>query len=325
MTSIAKNKQSGTIVLMSGHSETGNVRSINQDSFHVSKISGGYLAIVADGMGGHKTGEVASQKAVEIVRRELSRNSKHPPTALAKAIQTANIEILDYAIENPDHKGMGTTLTAVFIDDQIGFVAQIGDSRAYLIRDNQIHQLTNDHSWVAEQVRQGILTQDEAQNHRMRNIITNALGHSEEVKLDISHFEIEEGDKIFLCSDGISMLLDDSLINKIISNESPENAVNRLILEANKRGSPDNITATVLEVKQLQRKQKKYNLPEVNKLKPTSVALGETMSGIDKIEDAFPKQDLNSKIKRHPWYPYRLWILGSLYMILLIIILGQLR
>jgi len=310
---------------MSGHTETGNVRSINQDSFHVSKVPGGYLAIVADGMGGHKTGEVASQKAVEIVRRELSKNSKHPPTALAKAVQIANLEILDFAIENPDHKGMGTTLTAVFIDDQVGFVAQIGDSRAYLIRDNKIHQLTNDHSWVAEQVRQGILTQDEAQHHRMRNIITNALGHGEEVKLDISHFELEEGDKIFLCSDGISMLLDDSVINRIVSGASPETAVNRLIAAANKKGSPDNITAVVLEIKHLHKKPKKYNLPEVNKLRPTSVELGETMSGIEKIEDAFPKQDLSSKFKRHPWYPYRLWILGSLYMILLIIILGQLR
>ncbi len=324
MTSLA-NKQPGTIVLMSGQSETGNVRSINQDSFYISKLSGGYLAIVADGMGGHKTGEVASQKAVEIVKRKLTHNSKHPPTALAKAIQAANIEIFDFALDNPDHKGMGTTLTSVFIDDQIGFVAQIGDSRAYLIRNHKIHQLTHDHSWVAEQVRQGILTQDEAQNHRLRNVITNALGASEEVKLDIVHFEIEEGDKIFLCSDGISMLISDNYLTEIISNSSPENAVAQLIAEANRRGSPDNITAIVLEVKKIQKRVKKYNLPESKKLKPTSVSLGETMSGIDKIENAFPKQDFNSKLKRHPWYPYRLWILGSLYMILLIIILGQLK
>lgn len=324
MTSLAS-KQTGTIVLMSGHSETGNVRSNNQDSFHVSKLANGYLAIVADGMGGHKTGEVASQKAVEIIKRELSRNSKHPPTALAKAIQTANIEIFDYAVDNPDHKGMGTTLTTVFIDDQIGFVAQIGDSRAYLLRNGKIHQLTHDHSWVAEQVRQGILTQDEAQNHRLRNVITNALGASEEVKLDIVHFELQDGDKIFLCSDGISILIDDDYLTEVISSLSPENAVAKLISEANKRGSPDNITAIVLEIKKIQNKVKKYNLPESKKLKPTSVSLSDTMSGIDKIENAFPKQDINSKLKRHPWYPYRLWILGSLYMILLIIILGQLR
>ena len=132
----------GTIVLMSGVSHRGTVRELNQDSFYVGKLSGGYLAIVADGMGGHKTGEVASQKAVDIIKKELSKNAKHPPGAIARAVQTANLEIFDFADESNDHKGMGTTMTAVYIDDQNAFVAQIGDSRAYLIRGDEITQLT---------------------------------------------------------------------------------------------------------------------------------------------------------------------------------------
>ncbi len=318
-------KHSGTIVLMSGTSETGAVRAINQDSFFIGKLSRGYLAIVADGMGGHKTGEVASQKAVEIIKKELEHNCKHPPTAIARAVQTANIDIYDFAIDSSEHKGMGTTMTALYIDDQNAFVAQVGDSRAYLIRKDEILQLTNDHSWVAEQVRQGILTQDEAKHHRLRSVITNALGASPKVKLDVTHFELEEGDKLFLCSDGVSMLLSSKRLHSIISNNSPENAVRIIIKESNIKGSPDNITAIVLEVKKIQYKQKNYDLPEQNRLRPTSVALSETMSGVDKMEEYFPRQDLSARLKRQPWYPYRLWILGSLYLILLIIILGLLK
>ena len=311
---------SGTLVSYSGASEAGRVRSINQDSFFVGRLGGAYLAVVADGMGGHKTGEVASQKAVEVLQRELKKAQNHPPSALARAVQAANLEVYDYATDHPENQGMGTTLTTIYLDDQVGLVGHVGDSRAYLVRGDEIRQLTFDHSWVAERVRQGILTQDEARVHRLRNVITNALGATPEVKLDILHFGVQPGDRVLVCSDGVSMLLNEEQLHSTVRDFSPEEAVARLIDEANKRGSPDNITAVVLEVEQVETRTKRYELPPAAAKEPESVTIGQTMSGIDQIEEAFPRQDMAARLKRQPWYPYRLWILGSLYLILLIII-----
>lgn len=313
--------RSGTRIRVSGHSEAGRVRSVNQDSFFAGVLPGvGALALVADGMGGHKTGEVASQQAVEIVRRELERARTHPPAAIARAVQTANLEVYTYATEYPEHRGMGTTLTAVLIDDQVGLVGHVGDSRAYLVRDGAIRQLTHDHSWVAERVRQGVLTEDEAKKHRWRNVITNALGATAEIKLDIHHFEVRRGDRLIVLSDGVSMLLPDERLLEIAQQHEPEEAVKALIEESNERGSPDNITAVVMEVAELEPRTKRYDLPAQQDGEPRSVALSETMTGIRKIEEAFPGRDLFSKMREQPWYPYRVWVLGSLYLVLLILL-----
>ena len=320
-----KSKRSKTQVDCVGLSEAGRVRSINQDSFFVGEVEGGYLAVVADGMGGHNTGEVASQKAVEIIRRELAASRNYPPAALARAVQSANLEIFDHAAENPEHHGMGTTLTTLFIDDQVGLVGHVGDSRIYLVRDGAIRQLTFDHSWVAERVRQGILTDDEARRHRLRNVITNALGALPEVKLDLSHFIVQPGDKLLLCSDGVNMLLSDDQLLSILNTLPPAEAAQQLVDEANKRGSPDNVTAVVIEVKQVEERTKRYALPPEQPEQPSSVTIGGTMSGIRKIEEAFPRQDFLSLMKRKSWYPYRFWILGSLYMILLILVFSLWR
>ena len=319
-----KAKRSATRVLYSGLSEAGRVRSINQDSHFVGEMETGYVAVVADGMGGHKTGEVASQKAVETIRGELSQASTYPPAALAKAVQAANLEIFDYASLHPEHQGMGTTLTTVFIDDQVGLVGHVGDSRAYLIRENGIRQLTFDHSWVAEQVRQGVITQDEARRHRLRNVITNALGSTQEVKLDLLYFEVQAGDKLLLCSDGVSMLLTEDVMKSLVSKHKPEEAVKHLIAEANRRGSPDNITAIVLEVENVETRAKKYALPD-NYQEPKSVTIGSSTTGIRKVEEAFPRQDWAAKLRRHPLYPYRLWLLGILYLILVLVIFALWR
>lgn len=309
-----------TRVAFAGKSEAGRVRSINQDSFFVGEVGGGILAVVADGMGGHLTGEVASQKAVEIIRRELAASRSYPPAALARAVQSANLEIFGYAAEHPEHHGMGTTLTTVFVDDQIGLIGHVGDSRVYLVRSGGIRQLTFDHSWVAERVRQGILTQDEAKHHRLRNVITNALGALPKVKLDLSYIEVQPGDRLLLCSDGVSMLLgEDELLERLASG-APEAIVEALLREANARGSPDNVTAVVLVVEAVEPRVKRYALPPRLQEEPQSVTISGTVSGIRRVEEAFPKQDLWSKLKRQPWYPYRLWILGSLYLLLLIIV-----
>ena len=320
-----KRQKSGTRVIFNGHSEAGRVRSINQDSFYVGELSSGFLAVVADGMGGHKTGEVASQKAVEVIQRELETSSNYPPAALARAVQTANLEIYDYASQHPEHQGMGTTLTTVFVDDQVGLVGHVGDSRAYIIRNGKLRQLTFDHSWVAERVRQGILTQDEAKHHRLRNVITNALGATPEVKLDVLHFDVKASDKILVCSDGVSMLLSEEQILEIVNNHHPDEAMRQLLEEANRRGSPDNITAVVMEVREVEARSKNYALPPTQEDTPNSITISQTMSGIRRVEETYPRQDLSAKMRRQAWYPYRLWILGSLYLVLLIIIFSLWR
>lgn len=308
-------------VEFSGSSHPGRVRTLNEDAFHVGPGQGRQIiAIVADGMGGHKSGEVASQKAVAEVRRELERSRSQPPVTIARAMQSANLSVFDQSVENPEHKGMGTTCTVLVLDDQVGLVGQVGDSRAYLLRDGQLRQLTLDHSWVADRVRQGILSEEEARQHRWRNIITNTLGSSPEVRLDLLHFQVEPGDIIMLCSDGVSMLLSPEHMTRILSSSSPEQAVRQLIDESNARGSPDNVTAVVIRVNAVEPRPKKYQLPPDRAFEPASINLGETMGGVRQVEEDYPVQDLFSQLRRQPWYPYRFWLLGSLYLLLLILL-----
>lgn len=314
-----------TRVIGAGVSEEGRVRAVNQDSFYAGRIPGmGYLAVVADGMGGHRAGEIASQKAVEVMRRELERSRLLPPVALAKAAQTANFELYDYAAEHPEVRGMGTTLTAVYLDDQVGLIGHVGDSRAYLVRDGEIRQLTADHSWVADRVRQGLLTADEARHHRWRNVITNALGATASFRLDVLHFEVRAGDRLVLCSDGVSMLLSEAMMLQIVSGLPPEEAARQLVAESNDRGAPDNVTAVVVEIRLVDARPKRYALP-ADAGGPESVDISDTMSGIRRIEDEFPANGPLGRLRRHPWYPYRVWILGSLYLLLLFLLFSLWR
>ena len=316
---------SQTRVRFAGASEAGRVRAVNQDSFFVGEVGGrGFLGMVADGMGGHQAGEVASRKAIEIVLDEFERSRAQAPAALARAVRTANLGILDYAAEHSESFGMGTTLTAVLLDDQVGLVAHVGDSRAYLLRGDEIKALTFDHSWVADRVRQGLLTEGEAKRHRYRNIVTNALGAAPEIRLDVLHFEVRSGDRILLCSDGASMLLPDGQLHALAGEGTPEEAAKRIIAESDERGSPDNVTAVVMEVVELEPRTKRYALP-ANTSVPETVNLGETMSGVRKIEEAYAVQDLFAKMRRQKWYPYRVWLLGSLYLLLLIAIFSLTR
>lgn len=315
--------RSQTRVRFAGASEAGRVRAVNQDSFFVGEVGArGYLAMVADGMGGHQSGEVASRKAIEIVLTEFENSRAQAPAALARAVREANLGIVDYAAEHPESFGMGTTLTAVLIDDQVGLVAHVGDSRAYLLRGDSIRMLTYDHSWVADRVRQGLLTEGEARRHRFRNVITNALGAAPEIRLDVLHFEVREGDRLLLCSDGVSMLLADSLLQALAGQGDPDEAIKRIMIEADDRGSPDNVTAVVMEVMGLEPRPKRYALPAANTT-PESVNLGETMSGVRQIEDTFAVQDLFARFRRQQWYAYRFWLLGSLYLLLLIVIFSM--
>lgn len=280
---------------------------------------GGYLAVVADGMGGHRSGEIASGKAVETMWEQFERSRSLPPLALAKSVRVTNQEIVSYASQHPESFGMGTTLTAVYIDDQTGVIAHAGDSRAYLIRGADIRQLTMDHSWVAERVRQGLLTEADARRHRYRNVITNALGTSSEIKLDVATLRLEEGDRILLCSDGVSMLLPDGLLLDLVKSGEPEEAVQRVIDQANERGSPDNVTAVLLELTSLEPRQKRYSAAS-DELTTRTISIGEGAVSGRQLEEAFEVHDVFAKVKKSPWYVYRFWLLGSAYLVLLIII-----
>lgn len=211
----------------------------------------GALFIVADGMGGHAAGEVASEIAVDTVCTLYYQDPDTDiPTSLVRAIQYANAAIYQRATENEQHTGMGTTCVVAVLRESTAFVANVGDSRGYLVRRGQVRQITQDHSWVAEQVRMGQMSEEEARNHSMRNIITRSLGPFPEVEVDIFVEPVEEGDALLLCSDGLCGMVSDAEITSIVENFGPQESVYRLVECANEQGGIDNITTIVARVYQ---------------------------------------------------------------------------
>jgi PPM family protein phosphatase len=317
--------ETATRVIAAGLSDPGRVRAVNQDAFWSGEVaSKGFVAVVADGMGGHRTGEVASQEALATFRGKLAGIRAHPPAALARAIQAANLQVHALATARPEHQGMGTTLTALLIDDQVGLIGHVGDSRAYRLRDDAFEQITHDHSWVADRVRQGLLSPEEARRHRWRNVITNALGAGPRFRLDLTTFDVQVGDRFLLCSDGVSMLVSEGLMAQIVSDHPPADAVAALVAEANDRGSPDNVTALVVEVTAVAPRPKGYDLPAAGGA-PTSVEVSDTMTGIRQVEDEFPLRSPLRALRKQPWYPYRAWLVGSLYLVLLFLLFSLWR
>lgn len=233
-----------------GASDAGKVRLVNQDAFWVGEVPGkGMLAVVADGMGGHQTGEVASQQAVKTFRESFDRSRATPPAAMARASQAANLEIYEYALEHPEHRGMGTTLTTVLIDDQVAIVGHVGDSRAYLVRGGTIYQLTNDHSWVEEQLAKGLLTPEEAEDHEWRNLITRVLGTRPQVVPDLIETDVLPGDVLVLASDGLhGQVKPEEIVAELGRTRDRQLVVEYLIGLANERGGPDNITVVIAEL-----------------------------------------------------------------------------
>ncbi|MDZ7704559.1 MAG: PP2C family serine/threonine-protein phosphatase [Trueperaceae bacterium] len=229
-----------TRVRMAGASEAGQVRTLNQDAFYIGPI-GDYrmLAVVADGMGGHRAGEVASRQAVKVIRDRLEHTHRHLPTAIVEALQDANDNIYNYAQSSAEYRGMGTTLTLVLVDDSVALIGHVGDSRAYRVRQGEIRQLTHDHTWVADQLRSGNLSPDEAKTHRWRNVITNALGAAASFKLELSHVELQAGDRLLLCSDGVSSLISAATMQQLVSDHDPPGAVARPRLARTSRAAPD--------------------------------------------------------------------------------------
>ena len=210
----------------------------------------GALFIVADGMGGHAAGEVASEMAVSAVTTLYYQNDdgSDAPECLRRSIKYANAIIFQKAMENVEHNGMGTTCVATVLLGEVAYIANVGDSRAYLVRKGQVRQISQDHSWVAEQVRAGSMTEADARQHEMRNMITRSLGSLPDVEVDLFVEPVEEGDTLVMCSDGLSGMISDNEILTIVEKYSLQESVYRLIERANARGGNDNITALVVRV-----------------------------------------------------------------------------
>lgn len=212
----------------------------------------GALFIVADGMGGHAAGEVASEIAVDTVSKVYYQDDRDDVVeSLIHAIKRANTLIHQRAAENMLRSGMGTTCVAAVLRGSTAYIANVGDSRAYMFRNGQGKQVSQDHSWVEEQVRAGLLTQDQARSHAQRNVITRSLGTSPDVEVDVFTEHLEPGDSFILCSDGLSNMVEDEEISAIISQFMPREGVYRLVERANANGGTDNITAIVIRIQEV--------------------------------------------------------------------------
>lgn len=240
------------IIESSGRTDVGLMRTINQDSIYISDKPVGKLPnlyIVADGMGGHKAGDVASRVAIEnFVRYVCSTHMSDPANILDSGIININQEIYNMAKSNKDYYGMGTTFVAATIIDRHVYIANVGDSRLYLV-NRDIRQITRDHSLVEDMVRMGLIDQSEARTHYKKNVITKAIGVEENTAAtpDIFEIEINDGDKLLLCSDGLTNMVDDHEIKRLInSSSSLDEATQRLIEIANENGGKDNISAVLV-------------------------------------------------------------------------------
>ena len=235
-------------------SDIGKRRKENQDSWLSYSNTGEneFALVVCDGMGGEKAGRTASVLAaesfVEHIRDCLSLTKRSAPDEIVRdAASYANIRLYDYAFQRPECRGMGTTLVACLKLGTMAAVLNIGDSRAYLLSEGELSRITNDHSFVAELVARGKITREQARKHPRRNEITRALGVESEVKSDVFLLNPAPGDRILLCTDGLSnQLTDEEILRFLLDNPEPKDACRAMVRAVLDRGAPDNVTAAVL-------------------------------------------------------------------------------
>lgn len=242
-----------------GLTDVGCVRETNQDSYLIDDNEG--LYVIADGMGGHAAGEIASSLAVKIIYETFTSTDDPEMTVadlsqvgdehvlyerLRYAINRASQAIRQESLRRPGCRGMGTTAVVLAVDDTTAYLAHAGDSRAYLIRPEGIRRLTRDHTWVADQIRAGLITEAQAATSQFRNLLTRSVGLELHVNSDCTSRRLQPGDRYMLCSDGLHGLVADAEIYRLVLNHAPSDAANKLVALARDRGGPDNITVVVV-------------------------------------------------------------------------------
>ena len=244
-----------------GATDVGRRRKNNEDYFGI--FDAHQLFVVADGMGGHAAGEIASSTAVQAVAEFVALTSEETDITwpwgidpnlslvanrLKTAIRFGNQKVLDLSLTQSDYEGMATTIVGVLFEEATAHIAHVGDSRLYLINEAGIRQITVDHSWVLEQVALGVLTPDQARAHPLRNVVTRAIGAAPDLMVDVTTHEMAVGDVLLLCSDGLSgMVLDADLERLVRAHSDPKSAAAVLVAEANARGGEDNITVLLVK------------------------------------------------------------------------------
>jgi PPM family protein phosphatase len=233
-------------IAVGSKTDVGRARDMNQDSYLVEDP----IFVVADGMGGHLAGDVASRTAIEKIVEMAGQKSPGQPGALRSYVSEANRAIWSKGKEDPNLAGMGTTCTLIYLDGGIAHFAHVGDSRAYRLRGTQLEQLTEDHTLVERMVQEGRLRREDAPRHPQRSIITRALGVDQTVDVDEFDEALRDDDRLLICSDGLSSMLDDAKIASILSEQAdPQSAADALVDAANEAGGEDNITVIVIDVK----------------------------------------------------------------------------
>lgn len=243
-----------------GMTDVGKKRTRNEDCFLVNDDLS--LYVVADGMGGHCGGEFASRLAVSTIDEVIQSLNTDPEATIISgvnseeadhgdrlryAIEVASQKIYDQGLYDQQLKGMGTTTAALMVSGVKASIANVGDSRVYLIREGKISQVTRDHSLISEQVRAGLLSEGDAKKHKLKNIITRSVGYQEAVEIDIFKIDLSDRDRLVLCSDGLTNMLDDDTICRTAQNGDIKDACRKLVNLANERGGEDNITVILCE------------------------------------------------------------------------------
>lgn len=227
----------------SARTDVGLVRSVNEDDY----LIGDGVFAVADGLGGHEAGEIASQMAIRMLKEFKPPENGDPAGALAEALEGINRAVYKRSVADPSCEGMGTTLTVLLITGDTAYIGHVGDSRAYLVRDGRLHRLTEDHSIVGELIRMGMLSEPEARAHPQRNLLTRAIGTQPDVEIEVGYCKLGPGDRFLLCTDGLTGAVDDGEILRVMASaQDPRSAVDQLVELAMRGGGHDNITAVAV-------------------------------------------------------------------------------
>lgn len=234
-------------VRAAGASDPGQVRDNNEDSLLV----GSRIFAVADGLGGHQAGEVASALAIETLQSLDQTSIGEAVKRLEETVLRANRLVYEESKRDPEKAGMGTTITAIIVDDASAHLAHVGDSRAYLVRGDRVEQLTEDHTVVGRMVTEGLLTQEAAEEHPQRSVLTRAIGTGRSVDVDVTHVPLRGGDRLLLCSDGLTAVLSQYELVRLVgasAGDDLDTICESLVAEANRRGAPDNVTIVLVQV-----------------------------------------------------------------------------